>query len=55
MLNYILAVLLPPLAVAMTGKTGQTLINIVLTIIGWFPGAIHAAYMVHKSRKEATV
>lgn len=38
-----LAVLLPPLALGLTGASTRTiLINIVLTLLGWVPGVIHA-------------
>ena len=40
---YILAILLPPVAVALhTGLAGPTIINILLTMLGWLPGVIHA-------------
>lgn len=43
MLTIILNILLPPLAVYMHHGVGQDLlINILLTIIGWIPGVIHA-------------
>jgi uncharacterized membrane protein YqaE (UPF0057 family) len=43
MLIIILNILLPPLAVYLTHGAGQDLlINILLTIIGWLPGVIHA-------------
>lgn len=48
---YILAVILPPLAVLFTGRPLQVLLNIVLTIIGWIPGMIHAFLVVHDSKK----
>ncbi|HEU5141157.1 MAG TPA: YqaE/Pmp3 family membrane protein [Bacillales bacterium] len=44
---YILAVLLPPLAVLIAGRPMQTLLNVILTIIGWIPGMIHAFLVVH--------
>ena len=44
---YILAVILPPLAVWLyTGDTNVTLINLLLTIIGWLPGVVHALVFV---------
>ncbi|MFZ3578911.1 YqaE/Pmp3 family membrane protein [Virgibacillus sp. DJP39] len=49
-MSYILAVLLPPVAVLFTGRPVQVLINVLLTIIGWIPGVIHALYVVHKSK-----
>ncbi len=43
MLTIILNILLPPLAVYMNHGVGTTLlISIILTIIGWLPGVIHA-------------
>ncbi len=42
-LTIILNILLPPLAVFMKHGIGGTfLISIVLTLIGWIPGVIHA-------------
>lgn len=40
---YILAVILPPLAVGIhTGWDTPTLLNVLWTLLGWFPGIIHA-------------
>lgn len=42
-LTIILAVLLPPLAVGLRyGISKQFLLNVLLTLIGWLPGVIHA-------------
>ena len=42
-LTIILNILLPPLAVFLKHGIGGTfLISIILTIIGWLPGVIHA-------------
>lgn len=47
MLKILLAILLPPVAVALERGAGQSLvINILLTILGWIPGAIHAVVVV---------
>ncbi len=43
---YLLAIVLPPVAVLMSGKPIQALINLVLTILGWIPGVIHAMLVV---------
>ena len=46
--TIILNILLPPLAVFMKHGLGTTfLISIVLTVIGWIPGVIHA-FIVNK-------
>jgi len=42
-LTIILSILLPPVAVFMKHGIGTTfLISILLTILGWLPGVIHA-------------
>jgi len=51
--RYLLALLVPPLGVFMTVGVGPTLvINILLTLLGWLPGSIHALWVVAK-REEA--
>lgn len=46
LVTIILSVLLPPLAVALKrGISGAFLINVLLTLIGWVPGVIHAFYV----------
>ncbi|WP_040279136.1 YqaE/Pmp3 family membrane protein [Psychroserpens damuponensis] len=43
LLTIILSVLLPPVAVFLEHGVGKNLlINILLTILGWVPGVIHA-------------
>jgi len=44
--KYLLAILLPPLAVLIYGKPTQLLLNIPLTICFWIPGMIHALVVV---------
>lgn len=44
---YLVAILLPPLAVLLCGKPFQALINIPLTLLGIIPGWIHALFVVH--------
>jgi uncharacterized membrane protein YqaE (UPF0057 family) len=46
-MRYILAVLLPPVAVLICGKPGQALFNLLLTLILWIPGIIHAMFVVN--------
>ena len=46
----LLSILLPPLGVALARGIGtQFLINIVLTILGYVPGLIHAIWIVARS------
>ena len=45
-LTIVLNILLPPLGVFLEKGIGTALIiNILLTILGWLPGVIHAFYV----------
>ena len=46
-MRYLIAILLPPLAVFLCGKPMQALLNLVLTLLFWIPGMIHALFVVH--------
>ncbi len=46
-MRYVLAILLPPIAVFLCGKPMQGVINIVLCLFFWIPGIIHALFVVH--------
>lgn len=46
-MRYLLAILLPPVAVLLCGKPIQFLLNIVLTLLFYVPGMIHALLVVH--------
>ncbi|NQV63965.1 MAG: YqaE/Pmp3 family membrane protein [SAR86 cluster bacterium] len=46
-MRYLLAILLPPVAVFLCGKPIQSIINIILTLCFYVPGAIHALLVVH--------
>ncbi len=49
LLSIILAILLPPLGVALQhGISGKFWINLLLTLIGWLPGIIHAFIVLSK-------
>lgn len=47
-MRYILAILLPPIAVLLCGKPVQFVLSLVLTLCFWLPGAIHAILVVNK-------
>ncbi|MBF0378693.1 MAG: YqaE/Pmp3 family membrane protein [Desulfamplus sp.] len=50
LLKIILAVLLPPLGVFIEAGLGkQFLINILLTVLGYLPGVVHAVWIIAKS------
>ncbi|MGN7438376.1 MAG: YqaE/Pmp3 family membrane protein [Alcanivorax sp.] len=47
--QILFAILLPPLGVALaTGINATFWINVVLTILGYIPGIIHAVYIIAK-------
>jgi uncharacterized membrane protein YqaE (UPF0057 family) len=46
-MRYFLAIILPPLAVLLCGKPFQFLLNLLLTLLFWIPGVIHAILVVH--------
>ncbi|WVR07756.1 hypothetical protein IAU60_004799 [Kwoniella sp. DSM 27419] len=53
-LLYFLAIFVPPLSVFLkTGCGSALLINILLWILGWIPGVIHAWYIISKYETPA--
>ena len=46
-MRYLLAIILPPIAVLLCGKPVQFLFNIFLTLLFWIPGVIHAILVVN--------
>lgn len=51
-MRYLLAILLPPLAVFLCGKPLIGLLNIILTLLFWVPGVVHALFVVHSHLNE---
>lgn len=49
---YLLAIVLPPIAVLMAGKPIQFLLNILLTLCGGLPGMIHAIMVVSEYKAD---
>lgn len=48
-LRYILGLVVPPLGIFLTYGIGQTFfISILLTLLGWLPGSIHAVWAISK-------
>ncbi|MEM7762144.1 MAG: YqaE/Pmp3 family membrane protein [Cyanobacteria bacterium P01_A01_bin.40] len=53
-IKIIASILLPPLGVFMTmGVSQALLINVLLTLLGWLPGVIHALWIVSKQSEQA--
>jgi uncharacterized membrane protein YqaE (UPF0057 family) len=52
---WLLAIFLPPVAVLLCGKPFQAVISLVLTLLCWLPGVIHAFAVVaeYKADKRA--
>jgi uncharacterized membrane protein YqaE (UPF0057 family) len=47
LLLIIIAILLPPLAVGLkAGIGGAFILNLILTLIFWIPGVLHALYVI---------
>jgi uncharacterized membrane protein YqaE (UPF0057 family) len=49
---YLLAILFPPLAVLLTGKPIQAVLNFFLWLCLWVPGAIHAVLVVKDAKDD---
>ena len=55
-LKIVLAIIAPPLAVLLERGLGLSLLlNILLTILAWLPGAIHALLVVTSHPRPVTV
>ena len=48
------SILLPPLGVFLvTGISSALIVNILLTLLGWIPGVIHALWILSKQSEQA--
>ncbi|GJE10218.1 hypothetical protein FOHLNKBM_1251 [Methylobacterium longum] len=51
LVRILLAIFFPPIAVLVTTGFGlQFLLNIVLWILGWLPGTVHALWLMNRDR-----
>ncbi|HEY9750673.1 MAG TPA: YqaE/Pmp3 family membrane protein [Allocoleopsis sp.] len=49
LVRILAGILVPPLGIFLTVGVGPTLvINILLTLLGWLPGSIHAIWVILK-------
>ncbi|EAW36833.1 MULTISPECIES: YqaE/Pmp3 family membrane protein [Lyngbya] len=54
LLRILLGILVPPLGVFLTvGASSALIINILLTLLGWLPGSIHAVWVITKHAERA--
>jgi uncharacterized membrane protein YqaE (UPF0057 family) len=51
-MKYVLAIFLPPAAVLLCGKPGAALINLLLCLLLWVPGVIHAFIVIAESNAD---
>ena len=55
-MKLLMCILIPPVGVAMKGRTGGTLIlNIALTLFGFVPGMIHALIIDTKQNNTTVI
>jgi uncharacterized membrane protein YqaE (UPF0057 family) len=55
-IQIIAAIVLPPVGVFLsTGVSSALVINILLTLLGWIPGVIHALWILSKQSEEVNV
>lgn len=53
LLRIVLAIVLPPVGVFLTyGLSTTLIINILLTLLGWLPGSIHAVWAIAKHEQR---
>ena len=52
-MRYLLAIILPPVAVLLCGKPIQAVLNLVLTLCFWIPGVVHALFVVNSHLADA--
>jgi len=51
-MRYLFAILLPPVAVLFSGRPIQAVLNLILTLCFWIPGALHACFVVHQDQED---
>ena len=51
-LRYFFCVVFPPVAVLMTGRIMSFFLSLLLTLLGWIPGVIHACLVVNDYQAE---
>lgn len=55
LIRFVLGILLPPVGIFLTyGFSFTLLINILLTLLGWVPGSIHAIWAIAKHEENVS-
>lgn len=47
-MRYFFAIVLPPIAVLLCGRPLLAVLNLLLCLFFWIPGALHACLVVHE-------
>jgi uncharacterized membrane protein YqaE (UPF0057 family) len=54
LVKILLGIVVPPVAIFLTyGFSTTLIINLVLTVLGWVPGSIHAVWAITKQMEKA--
>lgn len=51
-MRYLLAIVLPPVAVLLCGRPLMALLNLPLCLLGYVPGIIHACLVVNEYKQD---
>lgn len=55
LLQIILAIVIPPVGVFLAmGVSSALFFNILLTLLGWIPGSIHAVWVISKQSEQTS-
>lgn len=55
LVRFALGILLPPVGIFLTyGVSATLVINILLTLLGWLPGSIHALWAISKHEEKVS-
>ena len=49
---YLLAIILPPVAVLFCGRPFMAILNCFLTLLLWVPGVVHALFIVNEHKAD---
>lgn len=55
LIRILLGIVLPPLGVFLTtGISSAFFINLLLTLLGWLPGSVHAVWVITKQAEKTS-
>lgn len=49
---YVIAIVCPPFAALIAGKRKKAGVNLLLTLLGWVPGIIHAFIVIKEAQQK---